>query len=103
MARLTTKARNALPDSAFAGPGRTYPIEDKGHARAAEGRATEFASPKLKARIDTKVARKYPGMGEHRVGGHQPDHPGRLESLRGRGKTSAERAPAEPRPKSSRW
>jgi hypothetical protein len=102
MARLTTKARNALPDSAFAGPNRTYPIPDRGHAQAAEGRAAEFAGPKLKQRIDAKVAREYPGMGGHRVGGHQPDHPGRLESLRGRGKTSAERTPA-PRLKSSRW
>ncbi len=35
MAKLTTKARNALPTSAFAGPGRTYPVEDKAHAKAA--------------------------------------------------------------------
>ena len=102
MARLTTKARNALPDSAFAGPNRTYPIQDKRHAHAAEGRATEFAGDKLKQRIDAKVARKFPGMGDHRVGGHQTGAPGRMEKLRGRAQTSAEKNP-EPPLKSSRW
>ncbi len=35
MARLTASARRALPDSAFAGPGRTFPVEDKNHQKAA--------------------------------------------------------------------
>lgn len=35
MARLTQAQRDALPDSAFAGPGRSYPVNDKNHARAA--------------------------------------------------------------------
>jgi hypothetical protein len=35
MTRLTTKARNKLPAKVFAGPGRTDPIPDKKHARAA--------------------------------------------------------------------
>jgi len=55
MAKLTTKARNALPDSAFAGPGRSYPVEDKAHARNAKARAAQFASPALKARVDAKA------------------------------------------------
>ena len=36
MARLTSKARDALPATDFAGPGRTFPIEDRSHAIAAE-------------------------------------------------------------------
>jgi hypothetical protein len=32
MAKLSSKERNSLPDSAFAGPGRSYPVHDKGHA-----------------------------------------------------------------------
>lgn len=55
MARLTTKQRNALPDSAFAGPGRSYPVEDETHARNAKSRAAQFASPAEKARIDAKA------------------------------------------------
>lgn len=35
MARLTAAERNALPDSAFAGPNRSFPITDADHARAA--------------------------------------------------------------------
>jgi hypothetical protein len=37
LAQLTASTRRALPDSAFAGPGRSYPMEDKAHARAAIG------------------------------------------------------------------
>lgn len=39
---LTTKRRNALPSSAFALPGRRYPIFDKDHAQDAKARADEM-------------------------------------------------------------
>lgn len=39
--KLTTKARNKLPASAFAGPGRSYPIPDKAHAANAKARASQ--------------------------------------------------------------
>lgn len=55
MAKLTTKARKALPSSAFAGPGRSYPVEDKAHARNAKARASQFASPALKAKVDARA------------------------------------------------
>jgi hypothetical protein len=58
MARLTTKQRAALPDKDFAGPGRSYPVEDRAHAAAAKSRAAEFASPALKAKVDAKADRK---------------------------------------------
>lgn len=61
MAKLTTAARNKLPDSAFAGPDRTYPDFDKAHAANAKSRAAQFASPKLKAKIDKKADRKLGG------------------------------------------
>jgi hypothetical protein len=32
MAKLSKKERNSLPDSVFAGPGRSYPVPDKSHA-----------------------------------------------------------------------
>jgi len=35
MGRLTSKERSKLPGKVFAGPGRSFPIPDKGHARAA--------------------------------------------------------------------
>lgn len=33
--KLTAKARKAIPKKEFAGPGRSFPIEDKVHARKA--------------------------------------------------------------------
>ena len=41
MTKLTSKARNALPASTFAGPDRSYPIPDKSHAANAKARATQ--------------------------------------------------------------
>lgn len=55
MPRLTTKQRNALPASAFAGPSRSYPVNDKAHARAAKSRAAQFASPSLEKKIDARA------------------------------------------------
>ena len=41
MAKLTSKTRKKIPNSEFAGPGRSYPIEDRAHAADAKGRATQ--------------------------------------------------------------
>lgn len=60
MARLTTAQRNALPDSDFAGPGRSFPIEDATHARNALARGAQNAGPKLQGKIKGKVERKFP-------------------------------------------
>ena len=62
MAKLTAKTRNRLPDSAFAGPDRSYPIEDPSHARNALARAAQHASPELDAKIKAKVRRRYPNI-----------------------------------------
>ena len=60
MAKLTTKKRNALPKGDFAGPDRSYPIEDKNHAKNAKARASEMEkkgklSPAQKSKIDAKA------------------------------------------------
>jgi hypothetical protein len=62
MAKLTSKKRNALPDSAFAGPDRSYPVEDKSHARNAKARASEMEhkgkiSMATEKKIDAKADR----------------------------------------------
>lgn len=64
MARLTTAARNALPDSDFLGPNRTYPAEDKSHATAAESMSGAHASPAFHSKVVGAVGRKFPGLGE---------------------------------------
>lgn len=62
MSKLTTKRRNALPTSAFAGPDRSYPISDSNHARNALARASQHASPELRAKIKAKVRARYPNI-----------------------------------------
>lgn len=62
MARLTAKRRNDLPAGEFAGPDRSYPVNDKSHARNALARASQFGSPALKAKIRAKVHAKFPGI-----------------------------------------
>ena len=60
MAKLSTKQRNALPKGDFAGPGRSYPVNDKAHAANAKARATQMENKgKLssKAKIDAKANR----------------------------------------------
>lgn len=60
MARLTTAQRNALPDSAFAGPNRTFPVNDADHARAALMLAGH-APAKYKTHILSKASAKLKG------------------------------------------
>jgi hypothetical protein len=58
MAKLTASTRKALPTKDFAGPNRSFPIEDKNHARDAKAMAARFASPSLKAKVDAAADRK---------------------------------------------
>ena len=41
MSKLTTKQRNNLSNSAFAGPDRSYPVNNKSHAGNAKARASQ--------------------------------------------------------------
>lgn len=61
MAKLNAKRRNALPGKDFAGPDRSFPINDRSHARNALARASQF-HPELKAKIRAKVHRKFPDI-----------------------------------------
>lgn len=64
MSKLSSGERNALPDSDFAGPGRSYPIEDENHARNALSRVSQHGTPAEKAMIRRKVHQKYPDIGK---------------------------------------
>jgi hypothetical protein len=62
MVKLTTKKRKELPKSEFAGPDRSYPVNNKSHAANAKARASEMEnkgklSPAGKAKIDAKADR----------------------------------------------
>jgi len=65
MAKLTTKARKAIPAKSFAEPkGRKYPIEDASHARNALARVSQHGSSAEKAKVRAAVHKKYPGIGK---------------------------------------
>ena len=66
MAALTAKARKKIPTKEFAGPGRSFPIENRSHAIAAErdvGRAEKAGSitlaqaQKIRAAATRKLGR----------------------------------------------
>ena len=54
MAKLTAKQRKKLPAKSFAGPGRSFPMNDKTHARAAV-QMEKFASPATKKKINARA------------------------------------------------
>ena len=70
MAKLTAKARNKLPAKDFGGPDRSFPLNDKNHARNALARASQF-HPGLLPKIRAKVKKKFPGIA---VEGGKPKH-----------------------------
>ena len=60
MAKLTSKARAALPKGKFAGPDKSYPIPDRSHAANAKARASQAVnagrmSSSEKSKIDAKA------------------------------------------------
>jgi hypothetical protein len=59
MAPLTTKARKEIPAKDFAGPHKSFPIENKAHARDALARAS---GKPVDAEVKAKVERKYPNI-----------------------------------------
>jgi hypothetical protein len=62
MSRLTTAQRKKLPKSSFAGPNRSYPVNDRAHAANAKARAAQAVkagrmSKSEESRIDAKANR----------------------------------------------
>lgn len=57
MARLTARQRRALPAKDFAGPDRSFPVENKPHAIAAKSMVARYGSPALKKRVDARADR----------------------------------------------
>jgi hypothetical protein len=70
MAKLTTQGRKHIASKNFAGPARSYPIQDASHARNALARVSQHGSPALQAKVRAKVHAKYPGIGVNHTGKH---------------------------------
>jgi len=59
MAKLSTKSRKALPKKDFAGPDRSYPVNDRSHAANAKARATQMVEAgKLAPSTASKIKAK---------------------------------------------
>ena len=68
MPKLSSSARSKLPERAFAGPGRSYPVPDASHAGNAKARASQAIaagrmSKREEAQIDAKADRVLAGKG----------------------------------------
>lgn len=84
--KLTAKARKAIPKSKFAGPGRSFPIEDASHAKAAIRLAprSEHAgniSHATEERIVSKAHAKLGKQHEKPMNEHGTRHSGSHEHL----------------------
>jgi hypothetical protein len=74
---LTAAARQSMPRSDFALPGKgegpkgagsgSYPIPDENHARNALARVAQHGTAEEKAEVRRKVHAKYPGIGGSRT------------------------------------
>ena len=62
--KLDANARKHIAGKNFAGPDRSYPIEDASHARNALARVAQHGSPELQKEVREKVHAKYPSIGE---------------------------------------
>ena len=64
MAKLTSSAKKALPQSTFAGPHRSFPVPDVNHARAAlrDLPKAKHLSSAEKAHIRRVVHSRFPGV-----------------------------------------
>jgi hypothetical protein len=85
---LTAKARQSMPKSDFALPGKgegpkgagagSYPIPDASHARNALARVSQHGSPEQKAKVRAKVHAKFPNIGkkrDHKLYDNPRSHP----------------------------
>lgn len=76
--KLTAAARQSMPKSDFALPGKgegpkgagagSYPIPDASHGRNALARVAQHGTPAEKTKVRAAVHRKFPDIGEKREG-----------------------------------
>ena len=69
MGKLTSKERKNLPRKDFAGPDRSFPVEDKGHAVAAKARATQAVKA---GRMSSSERERIDAMADKVLGKRKP-------------------------------
>lgn len=78
MARLSSLARKQLPARDFAGPNRSFPVNDKKHQRAAISGATRSEHA---GNISAEEAEKIKATARKRLGAEKVSHKPRMVSL----------------------
>lgn len=80
MAKMSKTKRNSLPDSDFAGPGRSFPVNDRAHAKAAimdSGSAPPAERAKIVSKAKKELAKtnktKKPAAKKAKVKKYDPD------------------------------
>jgi hypothetical protein len=82
MAKLSGAARKRLPARAFAGPGRSFPVQDKKHARLAISGATRSVhagnisraeADRIRSRARARLAKKRGGRADGKKPGIRAD------------------------------
>lgn len=70
MSKLTSKERNTLPNSDFAGPDRSYPVDTANRARNALARVHQFGTPEEIDKVRAKVRAKFPHILQEHIKQH---------------------------------
>jgi hypothetical protein len=83
VAKLNASKRNKLPASEFAGPDRSYPVNDASHAKNAKARASQAENAgRMSASEKAKIDRKADSV-LHKQGGAQKQHDADHKKLMG--------------------
>lgn len=79
--KLNTKERNAIPTIKFAGPDRSYPVNDKNHAVSAKARATQAVNAgRMSSSEASKIKAKANAVLGHKQVKGIAKHVGKLKS-----------------------
>jgi hypothetical protein len=78
MAKLTAAARKKIPAGKFAGPGRSFPINDATHARMAISGATRSQHA---GNISASTAARIKAKARKKLGGAKPAHQTLMEGM----------------------
>lgn len=74
-AKLSTEKRKSLPDSAFCGPNRSFPVPDCAHVTAARRLIGRYKGPGNKSSILACVSRKAKALGCNGKDAQEPQEP----------------------------
>lgn len=100
MAKLDAAERKAIPSKDFAGPDRSYPVEDSGHAKAAVSRSAQMLKRGV---ISEKEHAKIVGKADKVLGKSAPKPAKDEDSDKGDGPSGSDQVDAKVKPGMAGW